>query len=222
MNRARAFIFDLDGTLVDSLQDISAALNAALAHLKQPPASGQQVRSWVGDGLPTLCARAAPGADPPTLQRLVQTAKQHYRLHCTDHTRLYPKVLQMLNLLKVRQMPIALLSNKPHQLTVQVVRQLGLGHYFREVRGCLDEQQRKPSPSLVLQIARRLGIKPHAVIVVGDSVVDIRTARNAGMIAVAVTWGFRSRAELAAAKPDFLVDDPLEIPRLPTKSAEST
>ncbi len=222
MNRVRAFIFDLDGTLVDSLQDIADALNVALAHLQQPPASRQQVRSWVGDGLPALCARAAPDADPQALESLVQLTKEHYRLHCTDHTRLYPKVLRMLNLLKVRQTPIGLLSNKPHLLTVQVVRQLRLGHYFRDVRGCADQEERKPSPTLALQIARELEIEPRAVMVVGDSVVDIGTARNAGMISVAVTWGFRSKAELAAAKPDFMVHDPLEIPGLPQKQAEST
>jgi len=215
MMRTNAFIFDLDGTLVDSLQDIANALNGALAEVKLQRVSLEQVRGWVGDGLPMLCRRAAPNVASDTHNHLVQLVQQHYRSHCTDNTRPYPKVLQMLDLLKDRSTPMAVLSNKPHAFAVQVVDQLGLGRYFGNVCGYMHERDKKPAPEHALRVARQYAVEPSDILFVGDSVVDIQTARNAGMIAVAVTWGLRSRFELAAAKPDYLVHDPMEIPRLP-------
>ncbi|MBN2560221.1 MAG: HAD-IA family hydrolase [Phycisphaerae bacterium] len=217
MTHKSAFVFDLDGTLVDSLRDIANALNSALAELKKSPATVDEVRRWIGDGLPTLCQRACPTADTRTLERLVRSATTHYRTHCTDHTRPYPKVLQTLNLLSRRRMPMAVLSNKPHALTVHVAEQLGLQRYFADIRGYIAEQDRKPSPRIALQIVRRLNVQPRAAFFIGDSSVDIQTARNAGMIGIAVTWGFRSKVELQAAGPDFLIEDPAEILELPAR-----
>lgn len=217
MKHDHAFIFDLDGTLVDSLRDIADALNGALAELNQPRASMEEVRRWIGDGLPTLCRRALPTTDPHTLQRLVDLARTHYREHCTDHTQPYHNILQILDLLTARGTPLAVLSNKPDELTARVIEQLDMARYFAVVRGCVMEEERKPSPNVARKIAAQLGVQPAAVFLVGDSPVDILTARNAGMIAVAVTWGFRDREELRAAHPDLLADNPLEIPRLPQK-----
>ncbi len=214
MRSTNAFIFDLDGTLVDSLRDIGDALNHALARLQQRRASLQEVRRWIGDGLPTLCLRAMPGADQNTLARLIRLTDQHYRAHCTVHTRLYPKVLPMLNLLKNRGAPMAVLSNKPHPSTLRLVARLKLGRFLDEVHGCREEREKKPAPQQALRIARLLDVEPRAVFLVGDSPVDVQTARNAGMIAVAATWGFSSRAELLAAEPDLVVDDPARLPWL--------
>jgi phosphoglycolate phosphatase len=210
-----AFIFDLDGTLVDSLRDIADALNDALAELNQPRASLDEVRRWIGDGLTTLCRRASPTMDPDALHRLVELARTHYQEHCADHTRPYRNILQMLDLLTARGAPLAVLSNKPHALTKEVLQRLDMMRYFAVARGCDAEEERKPSPNAALEIAARLGVEPAAVFFVGDSPVDVLTARNAGMIAVAVTWGFRDRQELCAARPDYVADNPLEIPSLP-------
>ena len=215
-----AFIFDLDGTLVDSLQDITNALNAALTGIHRAPAEASKVRSWIGSGLLTLCRRAVNEDDPTTIAKLVQLTAESYAAHSTDHTRLYPKLLKILDLLHDRRTPMALLSNKPHALTVQLVKGLAIDRYFAEVRGCTEEQDKKPSPKNALAIAELLGVEPRRVFFIGDSPLDVETARNAGMIAVAVTWGFNDRPELEAAHPDFFVDDPDLIPDLPKRASK--
>ena len=217
MTRSNAFIFDLDGTLVDSLRDITNALNRALGELEQSPVTTDEVQRWAGDGLPTLCQRALPRAGAETLDTFVRLAKEQYHRHCVDRTRPYPKVLQMLKLLRDRCEPMGVLSNKPHALVVEIVDRLDLSRFFAEVRGHRSEEDRKPSPRGALEIARLLDVAPHDVFVVGDSVVDIHTARNARMAAVAVAWGFQSPTQLLAAKPDFLVQDPMDIPELTRK-----
>jgi phosphoglycolate phosphatase len=204
-------IFDLDGTLVDSLQDITDALNTALIGLHRSSAGREQVRCWVGDGLRTLCRRAWPQADEAQVTRLMKSAEDHYRRGCVRTTRPYPNILKMLELLTKRGGRLAVLSNKPHELTLRVLQRLDMTRFFAEIRGATSEEKRKPSPSIALEMSNRMGACPRGVLFVGDSLVDIETARNASMRAVAVTWGFRSREELAAARPDVLVDEPLAL-----------
>jgi phosphoglycolate phosphatase len=214
---AHAFIFDLDGTLVDSLQDITAALNAALEDHRLPTAAADQVKAWVGDGLRSLCRRAYEGSDGAVLKSLQLRAAEHYARRSLHWTKPYPNILTMLNLLATRGARMAVLSNKPHELTVEVVRGLRLESFFLEVSGLRVEEDRKPAPATALRIAQHLGSNPAEVLLVGDSVVDIQTARNAGMKIAAVTWGFRPEEEIRAAGPDYLVHDPLEIVRIGKK-----
>ncbi len=211
MTRPHACIFDLDGTLVDSLRDIATALNSALDDLNLPCVDLRSVRDWVGDGLPALCRRAQPRADETTVKRLVECAAKHYRSHCVDHTRPYPNILEMLKLLRSRGLPMAVISNKPHDLVELTLRGLGLIQYFEEARGFVDEREKKPCPIHAIQVASNFKCAPRLVCLVGDSPVDIQTARNAGMIAVAVAWGFRKIGELEAERPDFLFHSPHEI-----------
>lgn len=210
----RALIFDLDGTLVDSLDDISSALNTALHAMGRPAAPRESVRRWVGDGLPTLCRRAWSDADEPALAQLINRAAEAYREGCLAKTRPYDKILELLELLKRDGIATAVLSNKPHALTVQVVDGLGLRSYFRDVRGYQHEELKKPNPTIALEMAREMGNTPELIGIVGDSVADIRTARNAGMRSVAVTWGFQEKNLLEAEQPDHLVDAPLLIREL--------
>lgn len=220
MTTANAYIFDLDGTLVDSLQDITTALCTGLAALGKRAVTQTAVQSWVGDGLPVLCRRAIPNEPEDVVLALAENVKNYYREHCVDKTRPYPKVLQMLKLLQFRQARMAVLSNKPHALVVQVVDQLNLDNFFSCVRGYRREEEKKPSPLGAIELARELGCSPDATFFVGDSVVDIETARNAGMMSVAVTWGFQPTKKLLAAKPDFVVDDPVQVPELTTQPSE--
>lgn len=214
MSTSTAFIFDLDGTLVDSLQDITNAINCALHAARLPTVTPREVREWIGDGLPTLCRRAAHIDRIETVNAMVKTATAHYARHCVDHTRPYRNILEMLRLLQRRRIPLAVLSNKPHALTVRVLERLDMHRHFHVIRGCTSEEDRKPSPHNALQIAEQCGVAPSRVHFVGDSVTDIHTARNAGMIAIAVTWGFQKKTELLAAEPDLVVNEPDEIPRI--------
>lgn len=216
MNDRLAIIFDLDGTLVDSLRDITDALNEALTELKKPTVAQQEVRSWIGEGMQLLCRRALPAGDDSLVEELVRGTRSRYLAHPARHTRPYPNILRMLELLQMKGVPMAVLSNKPHDLTVRVVAQLGLGSYFAETAGCQLDEERKPLPIGALRLASVLGVDPANVLLIGDSATDIETARNAGMRSLAVTWGFRDRDELIAARPDHLIDDPLEIPLLVT------
>lgn len=213
-HRRRAYIFDLDGTLIDSLADISVALNAARGDLGMSFVDAKQVRTWVGDGLSTLCRRSAPEVDDTVLFRLAKHAAHHYAERPVVHTRTYSNILQLLNLLHSRGAPMAVLSNKPHALAVEIVARVDLAPYFAAVRGSQHEEDRKPDPRAAIEIIKSMHVAPNEVYMVGDSVVDIQTARNAGAKSVAVAWGFQNRDVLEAALPDFLVSDPLEIANL--------
>lgn len=211
MRRKSAVIFDLDGTLVDSLEDIAAALNAAMTACGRSPAPPHRVRAWIGDGLPTLCRRAAPDADADTLSALVEHARTAYHAHVCERTKPYPNVQRLLDRLKRDGTPMAVLSNKPHDLVVRVLRELGLADDFAEAFGYTGEQDKKPSPEPALRLAARFQVEARRVYLVGDSPVDVQTARNAKMRAVAVAWGFCDEPDLLAAGPDFIIHDPLEL-----------
>lgn len=213
----RACIFDLDGTLVDSLPDIHEALSHALRAMNLPPVTREQTRGWIGDGLPALCRRAVPQLDKSALEMFILHARTHYAAHVVDETRPFPNIMQMLDLMKIQRVPCSVLTNKPHALAAETVRRLGLMSYFADVIGYRCEEDKKPDPRAAQRLAQSMGISPAQVALVGDSVADIRTARNAGMISVAVTWGYHNFDVLRAEAPDFFLEDPLELPRLVQK-----
>ncbi|MFO0972222.1 MAG: HAD-IA family hydrolase [Phycisphaerae bacterium] len=211
--RCDAIIFDLDGTLADTLADIAAALNDALTALGRDVVHTVQVRTWVGEGLPTLCHRAWPQAGPADAERLIAAARTAYDDHFLVQTRLYPGVEELLDALGRAGVPAAVLSNKPHDLTVRTLEGLRIADRFAVVRGYRNERDKKPAAEPALEIARAMGIEPAAVAFVGDGVVDIATARAAAMVPIAVTWGFRSRDELRAAGAEWFVDRPADVLR---------
>ncbi len=212
MKEPVALIFDLDGTLVDSLRDITDALNHALAQVGRSAVDERQVRAWIGDGLPTLCRRAALHARcEDRLDELLALARAAYEVNCARHTTCFPNVLKMLDLLHARRVPMAVLSNKPHALTQRVIDALVLRKYFVAAQGYKCEEFKKPSPYCALKLAEAMGAMHDQVMIVGDSPVDIATARNAGMIAGAVAWGFQDLELLDAAAPDYFFSDPLKI-----------
>jgi len=211
MTDQHAVIFDLDGTLVDSLRDIADALNETLVEHGRRSASLEQVRQWIGDGFTQLCRRAWPQADDDTLAEFIPRARTRYQTGCLRHTRPYPNIRRMLELLRDRGVPMGVVSNKPEALVRLVLEGLSLHAFFTAIRGCTSEEHRKPSPHHALAAAATLHAPTAKTFFVGDSPVDVETARRAGMKSIGVTWGFRSREELLAAEADFLVNDPLEI-----------
>lgn len=205
-------IFDLDGTLVDSLSGIAASLNHALAASGLPVHPPGSVRKFIGNGAKILIRRATPAdADETLLNTLEQAFKSHYDLTWPDGTRVYDGIHDLLVNLQHRGHPLAVLSNKPHPFTEAIVARMFPTVRFSAVLGQRDGIPHKPDPAGALEIAASLQLPPEHCTLVGDSTMDLETARNAGMRAVAVTWGFQDREQLLAAGADVMIDTPEEL-----------
>jgi phosphoglycolate phosphatase len=205
----QAVIFDLDGTLVDSLEDIADALGGALtdAGLARPPV--ELVRGWIGDGAHSLVRRAVDGrAD---VDAVLAAFRERYRANPIVKTRLYDGLAAALDELAAPGRSFAVLSNKPHELTRAIADRLLAPWPFAAVFGQRPGLPLKPDPTAALVTADELGVPPARCAFVGDSAIDVETARAAGMRAIAVAWGFRERAELEAAQPDVIVDHPRQL-----------
>lgn len=211
-------IFDLDGTLVDTLPDLTASVNAGLAQTGRPPRAASEIRRWVGDGMPSLCARALAGsaaADDGVssfeVLRLAEIVSDHYRRHRLDQTAPYDGIPALLDALAARSMRMAILTNKPHEHTVPMVEALFGRWPWVAVEGSGPGRPYKPDPTVVRTILERMDCPTAQIMFVGDSVVDVATGRNAGLVTTAVTWGFRDREELQAVGPDHLIDRPGQL-----------
>lgn len=208
---APGVIFDLDGTLADTLLDLTSSLNHALESLGYSAIEPPTVRRMVGDGLPTLIERAARTRDPEAVSEMVSRFTEHHGEHYLDHTALYPGTADLLAELRGRGCPMAVLSNKPHHFTMRVCDALLTGWPFVAIEGASDRTPRKPDPQGAQAILARMDRSPQDTFMVGDTIADIETARRTGMKSIAVTWGFRDADELAAAGADFVADRPEQI-----------
>lgn len=206
-------IFDLDGTLVDSLPGIAATLNRTLSAHGLPGHSHAAVRSFVGNGLRNLILRGAPhGASPELIQSLLTLYMKDYNLSWRDGTVAYPGVHHMLGELQQSGYSMAVLSNKVHEFTVEMVNSIFPDIHFSAVLGQRVGIPHKPDPAGALQIARTLGTSPENCVVIGDSTMDIETAANAGMENIAVSWGYHDRDRLLAAGARRIIDQPAQLP----------
>ena len=207
----RAVIFDLDGTLVDSLGDIGGAMNEALAArglLEHPLIAYHQ---FIGDGVEHLARRAAPKLEEVHVNTLVDEYRQRYAARMDQVTRPYEGVAAMLDGLQAAGLPMGVLSNKRDDFTVELVRRLFPGRPFLAVRGERSGIPRKPDPIAALEIARVLGVGAAECAFVGDTSIDMRTAVAAQMLPVGVLWGFRTRDELLAAGAKRLLAHPRDL-----------
>jgi phosphoglycolate phosphatase len=214
VKRPAVCIFDLDGTLVDSLRDIAEALNECLALLALPVHPVDRYRHMVGEGIPKLCERAVGDTHPQLVNRLIELARPRYRVRPLRHTRPYPGVVEMIATLHQAGVRLAVLSNKPHEMTVSMVRAFWPDPPFARVQGYIEERHRKPDPHHVREICRGLGVRPAHACVIGDTPTDVETARRSGASGIGVAWGFRSRADLAEAGATHIVDTPAELTAL--------
>ena len=185
----RAFLFDLDGTLIDSKLDLVNSVNAMLRETNRAELPADLLASYIGHGAPQLIASAL-GANSREEERREGLAifLKHYQAHKLDETQAYPGVEEGLRALC--SCPMAVLSNKPTKLSVEILEGLGLARFFRGVFGGDSFEKKKPDPSGALTILKQLGTSPGESAMVGDSDVDMQTARNAGMLAVGVNYGF--------------------------------
>ena len=206
-------IFDLDGTLIDSKQDLADATNATRVHMGLAPLSDELVASYVGNGAPTLIRRAL--GTEATAQQVDQGLAfflKHYFKHMLDKTKLYPGVREALDELHAARVPMAVLTNKPVANSVAIVDGLGLGSHFFRVYGGDSFPLKKPDPIGIDTLMAELNAPREATVMVGDSHIDIKTARNAGVQACGVTFGLQPET-LVAEPPDLLVDDMRELAR---------
>ncbi len=204
-------IFDLDGTLIDSKRDLANAVNAALAAQGRTPLDNELIYSYVGDGAPVLIRRAmGDDASDAQVERALEYFLSYYREHMLDHTHLYPGVKESLDRLLAAQVKMAVLTNKPVRFSRDLVQGLGIGGHFFQIYGGNSFEQKKPHPMGVERLIEEGGASPQRTLMVGDSAVDVITARNAGIRVCGVTYGFQPEG-FREHPPDFLVDSMPEL-----------
>jgi len=211
--RFKGIVFDLDGTLLDTLEDIGDAVNRTLDGQGFPVHETDAYRFFIGDGFLKLMTRALPEHEraSETIDRCMEIFRSDYGQHWARKTRLYPGIADMLDGLIDRGLKLAVLSNKAHDLTRTVVAKL-LPHWkFHAVLGQRSGIPPKPDPYGALEIARNLDLAPSDFLYLGDSAVDMKTAVAAGMFPVGACWGFRPAEELKESGSKVLIDKPMEI-----------
>ena len=207
----RAVIFDLDGTLLDTLDDLAAAVNYALERCGFPARSRDEVRAFIGNGVVRLVWRAMPpGAAQADFDRCFPLFRQYYLTHMTDRTRVFDGILPLLEALRARGVKTAVVSNKLHAGVVGLCRDY-FGDRLDCAVGVTEESERKPAPVNVLRAMTSFGVSADETLYVGDSEVDAQTAENAGLCCVGVTWGYRTKAQLEAAGVQTIIDTPEEL-----------
>lgn len=208
-----ALIFDLDGTLLDTLEDLHTALNHALEHQGHPPITRADCCAYVGNGAEALVRRALPPPHqtPAEIAATRTLFAAAYTQGWARATRPYPGIPAMIAAATARRIPLAVLSNKPQTFTQAMVHHFFGPDPFTEIWGERDTFPRKPDPAAALEILRRLDVAPAAAALVGDSPVDVATALAAGLTPIAVTWGFRTEAQLRAAGATRFIRHPREL-----------
>jgi phosphoglycolate phosphatase len=201
----RLIIYDLDGTLVDTLQDLAAAVNHMLRICQAPPLTLREVRGCVGRGVRELVRRSLQTDEPKRLDDGVKVFLAYYERHLLDQTRLYPGAREVLEHFKDRRQ--AVLTNKPNPFSRDILEALGVAPYLFELVAGDTEFPKKPDPSAVLALMRVAEASAEETLMVGDSPIDVETGRAAGVFTVCALHGLSDEAELAAANPDLLVKD---------------
>lgn len=209
----KAVLFDLDGTLLDTLQDIADACNAALTRHGFPPHPVDSYRYFVGEGVPVLVARTVPAVQhsQETLASVAAAYREEYERRWNSATTLYPGITELLDQLTQRGIRLAVLSNKPDDFTRRCVAEFLARWTFSVVLGASKAFPPKPDPAAARHIASTLSISPDEFCYLGDTPTDMRTADAAGMFAVGVLWGFRKAEQLQAAGARRLISHPREL-----------
>lgn len=209
----RAVLFDLDGTLLNTIDDLADAMNAALAELGFPTHSVDRCKQFVGDGLRTYAVRALPQQQPDeqAIERCCDVFRREYGQRWQVKTRAYEGIAELLDGLTRRGLTMSVLSNKPDDFTKLMVARMLDRWRFEVIRGVGADGVKKPDPAGALAIAAHHGVAPAEFLYVGDTNTDMQTARGAGMYAVGVTWGFRPAEELTESGAARLIDRPEEL-----------
>ena len=209
----RAVIFDLDGTLLDTLKGIADSMNAILIRMGFPTHPVDDFRHLVGDGRENMIERALPldRRDEHTLEECSKVIAQEYSRFWPQGTKLYDGIPELLNTLQQRKIPMAILSNKPDNFTQIMVKEYFADDPFTLIRGAVADVPSKPDPASALKIAEDLAVEPKQIIFLGDTNTDMWTANAAGMYAVGALWGFREADELLKCGAKTLIEKPQEL-----------
>lgn len=209
-----AVIFDLDGTLLNTLEDLKDSVNYGLRKCGLPERSYDEIRHFVGNGVERLMELSVPeGKENPVFEEAFLLFKRYYGEHCNDKTGLYPGIAELLEVLKKEGFQMAIVSNKYYE-GVQALKEEYFKEYLEVAIGEKAGIRKKPAPDTVTEALRLLGTEKGRAVYVGDSEVDIATARNVGMDCITVSWGFRTREEQEKAGGKVFVKEPMEIPGL--------
>lgn len=217
MRSIKAIIFDLDGTLLDSIADIAMATNKVLRQNDLPGHPVAKFVEFIGNGARRIVQRALPEhlkRDEAFVDEILEAYKVAYKENIVVESKLFDGIAELLKFLNKSGLPIAIFTNKPHDQTMLIADKLLRGFKFEVVLGQKDENPKKPDPFGALWIAEQLGVKPADVLFVGDSAVDVNTAKNAQMQMVGVSWGYSKENELEDAECETIVDTPSELKAL--------
>lgn len=208
-----AVLFDLDGTLLDTIADLTDSMNRALKRLGFPGHDVKACKMFVGDGVEMFAFRALPenSRDQDMVEKCAFLMRQEYRKCWAKKTRPYEGIPELLDALTRQNLKMAILSNKPDDATKEMVAELLAKWRFHPVAGAQRSMPKKPDPTLALEISLQLRVSPERFLYLGDTATDMRTARGAGMFAVGVLWGFRSAEELMESGAHALVNHPTEV-----------
>ena len=211
MREYKTYVFDLDGTLLNTINDLAASVNFALKEYGMPQHTVDEVRNFVGNGVKKLMERAVPdGLDNPLFEDAYATFKKHYLEHGLDTTKPYPGIVDLLRELKKRGKNIAVVSNKFYDATGELVRHF-FGEYVKVAIGERENIRKKQAPDTVLEAFRLLGVDKEEAVYIGDSDVDVNTAKNVGIPCISVLWGFRDKEFLIENGATTFVETPQEI-----------
>ena len=210
----KLLIFDLDGTLADTMPTLTESMNSVLDQFSFPRVDGSKIFAALGNGMLLLCRRCLPAEhydNASVYEPFLAKYKEAYARNYLDIDKPYEGLREVIETLKSRGYEVASLSNKPHRYTVDIVEKLFGKGYFGDIRGMIEGIPTKPDPTSFLDIAQKLGYSAENTIMIGDSDPDIHVAKNAGAECIAVSWGYRTRAELEAAEAKIIIDTPSEL-----------
>ncbi len=205
-------LFDLDGTLADTISDLADATNFALEKLGYPVHPYESYKKFVGNGVQKLCYRALPDDKKEDTEKLLEIFNDYYGKHFLDKTTLYDEMKNCLDILRQNNVTLAVATNKPQNFARQIVKKLLPEYDFLKVLGGCSERPKKPDTAIITEIISELS-EDNQIFMIGDSNVDIQTAKNAGIYSIGCVWGFRGREELVNAGADYIAQTPSDIAR---------
>ena len=211
----KAIVFDLDGTLLDTVPDIAGAMNRALAACGLPTHDLKTVESFLGGGILDAVTQAAPqGTSEEVIQRVLELYRDDYIANCTQQTKLYDGVREMVDGFAAQGLDMAVLSNKTEATAQKIVAHFFPNGEFKAVFGRVNDRPLKPHPDAAKPVLKVLGLAPQEIAYVGDSNTDILFAKAVGMLPVATPWGYRSREELVEAGAELIAEKPMDLLKL--------